>query len=87
MPEYKFNEMLLTGKRATAQELAESHVIEKASENLDELMKDAFEFAATFQKQRGIFGELKKRKHKTIIDVMDTQDVEQIESLNLFIQK
>jgi enoyl-CoA hydratase/carnithine racemase len=83
-PEYKFNEMLLTGKRVGAQELADAHVIEKASENLEELMADALAFASTFKKQRGIFGELKKRKHRHIIEVMDTQDVEQIDSLNLF---
>lgn len=86
VPEYKLNELLLTGKRATAGELAESHVIEKASRNINELMTDAMAFAASFQKKRGIFGELKKRKHKSIIDVMDTQDVEQIDSLSLFIQ-
>lgn len=86
MPEYKFNEMLLTGKRVGAQELADSHVIEKASRNLDELMTDALGFAAAFKKGREIFGELKKRKHNPIIHVMDTEDVARIDALNLFVQ-
>lgn len=84
IPGYKFNQMLLTGKRVGAQELADSHVVEKASENVEKLMADALGFAAGFKKKRGIFGELKQRKHKRIIDIMDTEDVEQIDSLNLF---
>ncbi|MCF6247562.1 MAG: enoyl-CoA hydratase/isomerase family protein [Desulfobacula sp.] len=86
IPEYKFNDMLLTGKRVGAQELEDSHVIEKASDNLDELMKDVLTFAGSFNKKRGIFGELKKRKHKKIIEIMDSEDVELIESLTLFIE-
>ncbi len=84
IPEYKFNEMILTGKRVTAQELEDSHVVVKASENDQALMEDALAFARTFTKKRGIFGELKKRMHKDIINVMKTEDVEVIEALNLF---
>jgi enoyl-CoA hydratase/carnithine racemase len=85
IPEYKFNEMILSGKRVTAEELYESRVIVKASSDKEELLQDALAFARTFTKKRGIFGELKKRMHKSIIRVMETEDVEQIESLNLFI--
>ena len=86
IPEYKFNEMILSGKRVGAQELQDSHVIVKACENKEELMEDALAFAGTFMKKRGILGELKKRMHKDIIRVMETEDKEQIESLNLFIE-
>ena len=86
IPEYKFNEMILSGKRVVAQELEESHVIVKACDNKEHLAKDALAFARTFTKKRPIFGELKKRMHKNIIKVMETQDVKQIDSLNLFIQ-
>lgn len=87
IPEYKFNEMILSGKRFGAQELEDSHVIVKACDNKDELLKEALAFARTYKKKRGIFGELKKRMHKDIIKVMETDDKEQIESLNLFIQE
>ncbi len=87
MPEYKFNELKLTGKRVGADELAAHHVIEKASENLEALMADSLAFAATFQKKRGIFGEHKKRMHKGIIEVMETEDKVLIDSLNLFISE
>ena len=86
IPEYQFNEMILSGKRFGAQELADNHVIVKACENKDELIKDTLAFARTFIKKRGIFGELKKRMHKNIINVMEIDDKEQIESLNLYIE-
>ncbi len=86
IPEYKFNEMILTGKRLGAEELEASHAIVKASDNAEMLMEDALAFARTFAKQRGIFGELKKRMHKDIIEVMETEDVDQIDNLKLFIQ-
>ncbi len=78
--------MILSGKRMVAQELEESHVIVKACDNKEQLAEDAMAFARTFAKKRAIFGELKKRMHKDIITVMETEDVKQIDSLNLFIQ-
>lgn len=86
MPEYAFNEMKLTGRRVTADELAACHVIEKASQDQENLMADTLAFAGTFRKQRPIFGEHKKRLHKSIITVMETEDPEFIDSLNLFVQ-
>ena len=86
VPEYKFNEMKLTGKRAGAAELAESHVILKSCANSEELMAESLGFARTFTKKRGIFGEHKKRMHKHIVQVMETEDPEFIEPLFLMIQ-
>ncbi|MCK5162542.1 MAG: enoyl-CoA hydratase/isomerase family protein [Desulfobacula sp.] len=87
IPEYKFNEMILSGKRLAAQELYDSQIIVKASENKEELLKDALAFAKTFMKKRKIFGELKKRMHGDIIRVMETRDIEIIDSLAIFIQE
>ena len=80
IPEYKFNEMILSGKRVGAKELEDSHVVVKASANNEELQKDALAFAKTFTKKRGIFGELKKRMHKDIIRIMETEDIEEIDA-------
>ncbi len=85
IPEYKFNEYKLTGKKVGAQELFEHHVIEKACDDQAELMKNALSFAKTFKKSRPIFAEHKKRMYKDIIDIIDTQDPEFIEPLNLFL--
>lgn len=86
IPEYKLNELVLTGKKATARELAEDHVIVKACENPQILMEEAVAFACTFQKKRGIFGELKKRMHKSIVEVFEKEDPAYIESLFLFVR-
>ncbi len=85
VPEYKFNELKLTGKKAGARELFEHHIIEKACDDNEALIKDAKDFARGFQKSRNIFSEHKKRMYKDIIEVIDTRDPEYIDSLNLFV--
>ncbi len=85
IPQYKLNELKLTGKRAGAAELEAHHVIEKASPDQDALMEDALTFAKGFNKKRGIFGEHKKRMYKPIIHAMDHDDPEFIEPLFLFV--
>ncbi|MFA6034469.1 MAG: enoyl-CoA hydratase/isomerase family protein, partial [Myxococcota bacterium] len=87
IPYYKFQEMKYTGRRYGAPELEKHNIIVKSCANREELMKDAVEFARTFQKKRGIFGEMKKRMHKEIIDIIDSQDKPFIEALFLFIQE
>jgi len=86
IPEYKYQEMVTMGKRLTAPELEEHHIIRKACRDQDELMKESMDFAKTFEKKRGIFGELKKRMHRPIIDALDKEDSRYIEPLNIVIQ-
>lgn len=86
IPEYKFNELILSGKRVGAKELEDSHVILKACENNEELQKDALAYAKTYTKKRGIFAELKKRMHKDIIHIIDVEDKEKINALELFVE-
>ncbi len=85
IPHYKFNEMKLTGNRYGAEELFKHNAIDKACENADVLLEEALAFARTFNKKRGIFSEHKKRLHKHIVEAMETEDKEFIESLALFI--
>lgn len=86
IPRYKLNELKLTGKRATAPELAEHHAIEMACDNAEHLMRETMAFASGFRKKRGIFGEHKYRMYKHIIAVIDTENPEHIEALNLMVQ-
>jgi enoyl-CoA hydratase/carnithine racemase len=79
IPEYQYQEMVYTGRRITASELEQHHVIRKACKHQEELMKESVDFARTFQKQRWIFGELKTRMHKSIIQALDKEDPELIE--------
>ncbi len=86
IPYYKFQEMKFSGKKTGAQELEDHHVIEKACDSQESLMQETIAFAKTFQKKRGIFGEMKKRMHQHIVDIMESEDVEIIEKLFLMIQ-
>ena len=83
VPYYRFNEMKLTGRRVGAEELQADHVIEKACPDAQSTFDAAMEFAATFNKSRGIFGEHKRRLHKHIIQIMESEDKPLIESLQL----
>jgi enoyl-CoA hydratase/carnithine racemase len=83
VPYYKFNEMLLSGYRYGASEMEKHHVIQKACENEEELMKETLAFAQTFKKNRGTFREIKKRLHSGIIEVFDKEDPAVIEPLAL----
>ena len=84
-PYYKVEEAVYAGKRFGAKELEEHHVIMKACEDDEMLMREAIAFARTFTKKRSIFGEMKRRYHKQIIEVMDKEDPEYIEPLKLMI--
>ncbi|WP_421134084.1 enoyl-CoA hydratase/isomerase family protein [Alteromonas sp. A079] len=85
MPYYRFNEMKLSGRRVSGTELEQDHVIEKAYDSQEGLMRGAVEYAKTFDKKRTIFGEHKKRLHKHIISVIDTENNALIESLSLMV--
>ena len=81
IPEYKFEEMMYTGKRYGAAEMEAHHVIMKASPNEEAVMAEAMAFARTFNKKRGVFREMKRRMHKHIIDIIDKEDPEYIRPL------
>ncbi|PID46726.1 MAG: enoyl-CoA hydratase [Proteobacteria bacterium] len=83
MPHYLLNDLKLTGRRATATELEAHHVINSACADAASTLDQAMEFAATFHKARGIFGEHKRRLHKHIFDIMANEDKPLIEELKL----
>ncbi|MEO1379924.1 MAG: enoyl-CoA hydratase/isomerase family protein [Pseudomonadota bacterium] len=83
VPYHRFNEMKLTGRRVTAPELEADHVIEAACEDAEKTLEKALEFAGTFNKARGIFGEHKRRLHKHVMEIMEAEDKPLIEELRL----
>ena len=85
MPYYKYEELIFSGKRVGAKELEENHVVVKACADADALMKEAVDFAKTFQKGRTIFGENKKRMHKHIVEAMEKEDPVFIDNLKLMV--
>jgi enoyl-CoA hydratase/carnithine racemase len=85
LPYYKVEEMIFSGKRTGAPELAEHNIIVKACADEEELMKDALAFAKTFTKKRPIFGEIKKRLHKNVLEIIEKEDPPYIDAFNLMI--
>ena len=86
LPYHRFNEMKLSGRRVSGRELEQDHVVEKAYDTHAMLMEGALNYAKTFDKKRGIFGEHKKRLHKHIIETIERENKPLIEALSLVIQ-
>ncbi len=84
IPEYQFNQMLLSGNRVSAVELEAANVIIKACDQ-ETLLAEATAYAGSFGKKRGIFQELKKRMHKELVRIIEEEDPEYIDALNLFV--
>lgn len=85
IPYYKLEELVYSGKRATGRELEECHMVIKACEGEEELMKEAVAFSRTFTKGRAIFKEHKWRLHRHIVEIMEREDPAYIEPLNLMV--
>ena len=79
IPLYKLEEMEYTGKRLTAEECEEHHIITKAC-HINELMDETIAFAKTLNKKRAVIQEMKQRLNKDIIHALDVEDVSYIES-------
>jgi enoyl-CoA hydratase/carnithine racemase len=83
IPYYKLEDLVFTGKKTGAPELEAHHVIVRACPDAETLLQESLAFARTFTKKRPVFGEMKKRLHKPIIDIMEKEDPAYIESLQL----
>ncbi len=79
IPQYKFEELQYTGKRATAQECEAHHIITKAC-HMDDLMNETLAFAKGLNKRREIMFEMKKRMNKPIVHAIDVEDPPLIDS-------
>lgn len=79
IPMYKLEEMKYTGKRLTAYECEEHHIVMKAC-HINDLMSEALSFAKSLNKGREIIGAMKKGMYKDIVRVLDEEDPLIIES-------
>jgi enoyl-CoA hydratase/carnithine racemase len=73
-------DMQLTGRRLTADELEARHVVRKAC-TMDELTGEAISFAKGLNKERAIVAKLKNVLHKDILTVMEVDDPPALKSL------
>ncbi|MEL6571385.1 MAG: enoyl-CoA hydratase/isomerase family protein [Pseudomonadota bacterium] len=83
LPHHLVNELQLTGRRATAEELAAHKVINVACADQSATLEDALAYAEGFTKARPIFAEHKRRLHHHILDLMETEDRPLIDNLQL----
>ena len=80
MPMDLVEDMQLTGRRLTADELEARRVVRKVC-TMDELMGEAISFAKGLNKERAIVAKLKNVMHKDILTVMEVEDPPAIKSL------
>jgi enoyl-CoA hydratase/carnithine racemase len=85
MPIYRFNEMILSGRRLSGAELEKDHVIEQTFGSAESLLEGALAYAKTFTKGRAIFAEHKRRLHKPAIDALAEKNPPVIESMKLLL--
>lgn len=84
VPRYKLEEMILTGKRLTAQECEEHHIITKAC-HIDQLMEEVMNFAKLQNKKRAIVAAIKAELNKDIVYAIDVDDKPIIESGRFYV--
>jgi enoyl-CoA hydratase/carnithine racemase len=85
MPMYRFNEMILSGRRLSAEELKEDKVIDQTFAGADALFEGALTYAKTFTKGRAIFAEHKIRLHKPVINALAEKNPSVIESMKILL--
>ncbi|MDP4547767.1 MAG: enoyl-CoA hydratase/isomerase family protein [Marinobacter sp.] len=85
MPRHTFNEMMLTGRRVTADTLADARFIDRTFDSVEALNDGALEFAQTFKKGRAIVAEHKRRLHKPVLDALAAKNPPLIEALDILL--
>jgi Delta3-Delta2-enoyl-CoA isomerase len=84
IPRYKLEEMVLTGKRLTAKECEEHHIITKAC-HIDQLMEEVMNFAKLQNKRRVVVSAIKEELNKDIVYAIDHDDLPVIESGRFYV--
>ncbi len=84
IPRYKLEEMILTGKRLTAQECMDHHIITKAC-HIDQLMDEVMAFAKLQNKRRAIVGAIKAEMNKDVVYAIEHDDLPIIESGRFYV--
>jgi enoyl-CoA hydratase/carnithine racemase len=83
LPMHLLESLYFSGRRSQAAELATHHVVSATAEGAEATLAAALQLAAGFAKGRGIFGEMKRRKHAPILEVFEQRDAPLIERLAL----
>lgn len=74
IPQTFFNRLAMTGERVNAEQLLEHKVIEESFKDSEALTAGVMTFAASFNKNRWIYGQNKSQMNKEILAVMESDD-------------
>ncbi|MFC3151233.1 enoyl-CoA hydratase/isomerase family protein [Litoribrevibacter euphylliae] len=85
-PHKTFNQMILTGKKYTAEEMQALGVIEFLADDQESLQTQASSFAKEFNKKRPIFSDHKKKLNEKIVNTMLEKNLPAIENKAFFLQ-
>ena len=85
IPKHTFNEMILTGRKMSAVEMAHAAFIDKTFDSVETLQQGALEFARTFNKSRPIFAEHKRRLHQPVLAALAQKNPPVIEELKILL--
>jgi enoyl-CoA hydratase/carnithine racemase len=85
-PDWKLDQMILSGHRAGGEELAQANVVVKACADQDSLMEEVTAFAQSFNKNPRAFKIIKQRRHQATLDIFETDDPPVIQSLRLMVK-
>jgi enoyl-CoA hydratase/carnithine racemase len=83
IPKYRFNEMILTGRRLSGAELKEDYVVDQTFDSAEALFEGALAYAKTFTKGRAIFAEHKCRLHKATIEALAEKNPPLIDTMKI----
>ena len=84
IPAPTFQEMQLTGRRATAKECEAAGIVLKAFPR-DDLISESVEFAKSLNKRRAVVSEMKQRMYKEVVRILDEEDPPLIDSGRFFV--
>lgn len=75
LPDFKFSDLIYTGKHATAAELEKYFVVEKACSSVEDTLAQALDFARGFDKDRKLFEIYKKKINGDAARAMVEQNI------------
>jgi enoyl-CoA hydratase/carnithine racemase len=81
-----FNQMILTGKKYTAEEMFELDVIDFLADDAEHLKSESLAFAKSFNKKRPIFADHKRTLNQKAIDELLEKNEDAIENKQFFLQ-
>lgn len=84
IPDWLLYDMQLTGRRLTAQQCADAHIVKDTCPG-EALMDTTLAFAASINKKRAVVGEMKKRLNQSIIACLEVEDISYIETMGFAI--